>query len=120
MSARRVAAPSACDEGGAGGDHEAARSLYGLDEERPELRVAGLGIPRARVLVLEEPFEGRDARILGLLRVAGERRTEGVRVRQEFAAVGELAESLAIAIRRGDRGGPEGAAVIAALERQHP
>src|SRR5207244_11847590 len=70
---------------------------------------------RAGVLVLEQALELRDAMVLGLLRIAAVRRAERVRVGDELRAVGELAEGLAVAVRGGDRGGAERAAVVAAL-----
>src|SRR6185312_6032570 len=44
---------------------------------------------------------------------------EGIGELHEMGAVAELAEAAAVAIRRGDRGGAERAAVIAALESEH-
>src|SRR5437588_345161 len=51
-------------------DDVAARALHRLDEDRAELRAAGLRVPRAGVLVLEAPLELGDAVVFGLLGVA--------------------------------------------------
>ncbi len=101
-------------------NHVAAGALHRLDEERAELRAPGLRIPRPGVFVLEQALEFGDARVLGLLGVAAVRRAERIGERNELRAVGKLAEGLAVAVRRGDRRRAERAAVVAALERQHP
>ena len=97
----------------------AARALDRLDVEGGILGLAGLRVPHAVVLALEQPLELLHAVVAVLLLAHALGAAEVIRKRHEMRAVAEVAVAAAIAVGRGDRRGAERAAVIAALEREH-
>ena len=100
-------------------DDVAAGALDRLDVEGGKLGLAGLGVPHAVVFALEQALELLDAVVAVFLLAHPLGAAEMVGERHELGPVAEVAVAPAIAVGRGDRGGAERAAVIAALEGEH-
>src|SRR5262249_51766813 len=94
-------------------------ALNGLHEECSEFGAARLGIPGARVLVLEQALDFSYEMIFRPLFVGAMWRTKDVGKRQELGAIADLAVSLPIAVRRRNRGGRKSPPVISPLKREH-
>ena len=107
------------DEEVLGRNDVAAGALDRLDVEGRVLGLARLGVPDAVVLALEQALELLHAVVAVLLLGHALGAAEVIRERNELRAVAEVAVAAAIAVGRGDGGGAERAAVIAALEREH-
>src|SRR5262249_39614551 len=102
-----------------GWNYVSAGALDRLDVERGVLGLARLRVPHAVVLALEQACELLHAPLPVLLLAPAFRPAEVVRERYELRAVAEVAVAAAVAVGRGDGRGAQGAAVIAALEREH-
>ena len=100
-------------------NYVAAGALDRLHIERGVLGLAGLRVPHAVVLALEQARELLHAVVAVLLLAHALRPAEVIRERHELGAVAEVAIAPAVAIGRGDGRGAQGAAVIAALEGEH-
>src|SRR5205085_6070502 len=99
-----------------GRDDVAARTLYRLDVEGRELRLARLRVPERVVLgleVLRELLDAVESAILPLLAVGA---AEAVREGDEMRAFGEVSVAASVAVARSDGGRAERAPVIAAHE----
>src|SRR5436190_3772439 len=100
-------------------DDVAPGTLDRLHVERGVFRLAGLGVPHAVVLALEQALELFDAVVTVFLLGHALGAAEMVGERHELGAISEVAVAPAIAVGGGDGGGAERAAVIAALEGEH-
>ena len=96
----------------------AARSLYRLDVKGGELRLRCFAVPHGVIFGIEQFLELLRAIEIARFALHLIWTAEAIRKWNELSAVGKMSVAAAVTIAGGDRGRAEGAAVIAAHERE--